>query len=217
MAPELVIFDCDGVLVDSEAIANRILHEALVKRGWQLDARQTSDRFTGRRMVDCLEEIENALIEKPTPAFWREVQLTTFAAFDNELEAVEGIHEVIETLKVQDIPFCVASSGSLEKMRKTLGLTELLSFFEAHMFSAADVGIGKPAPDLFLHAAKSMDRMPHQCLVIEDSLPGVQAGQAAGMQVFGYSRHTPDHTLSPYCTATFDSMYRVRDMLTSLF
>lgn len=210
MPEYLVIFDCDGVLVDSEPIANRVFHEALTSLGVKLSPEETMDRFTGRSLKDCIEEIEILTNNRTDEEFWKNLQGKTFDAFEQELEPVAGITEVVKKLSW---PFCVASSGSISKMKKTLGLTGLLPYFDGKLFSAQDIGNGKPAPDIFLHAADSMSFPPHRCFVVEDSLPGVQAGQRAGMQVFGYTRHTPSEKLSDFCCETFSHMDKLVSIL----
>lgn len=185
MTFDLVIFDCDGVLVDSEPIANRVFAEALNSIGLEIDYDEVCRRFIGRTMDHCVAEAEE-LLGRPVPSNFLEiVQESTFKAFrDEQLRAVDGVAELVDGLAT---PSCVASSGEIQKIRMTLGLTGLLERFEGRLFSAQQVERGKPFPDLFLHAARVMGADPSRCVVIEDSLPGVQAGCAAGMQVFGYA------------------------------
>ena len=180
LAPQLIIFDCDGVLVDSELIANRILQQGLEELGLSLSLEETLSRYTGRSFQDLVGVVETEL-SAPVPAgFWRKLQQTTYDRFRQELQPVQGAADLLAGLR---LPFCVASSGSEEKIRLSLQVTGLLKWFQdgSRIFSAARVAAGKPAPDLFLHAAAAMDTLPGACLVIEDSVPGVQAGLAAGM------------------------------------
>lgn len=184
-APLLVIFDCDGVLVDSEPPANRVLSEAIAQLGLPATFESVTERFKGRSLFDCVKLIESDL-GRPVPAdFLTRLNERTFAAFRDELEAVPGVRAALEGLS---LPRCVASSGSHEKMRFTLGLTGLLPWFEPHLFSATQVEHGKPAPDLFLFAAKSMGVPAERCVVVEDSVPGVCGAVAAGMRVLGFAR-----------------------------
>lgn len=181
--PELVIFDCDGVLVDTELPANRILQEGLAELGLSLSLPETMARFTGRSFPDIRRALSAELPKAAPEGFWAGLQAKTFAAFDAGLLPVAGAAELLQTLAGQlCLPFCVASSGSHRKIRHALGAAGLLQWFDdARIFSAEDVLRGKPAPDLFLHAAGALGALPSSCLVIEDSLPGMRAGLAAGI------------------------------------
>jgi HAD superfamily hydrolase (TIGR01509 family) len=179
-----VIFDCDGVLVDSEPIANRVFSQMLGEVGLPMSYEETVRTFVGRSVATCVGMVEER-IGRPVPEGWVDAwHQRTLDAFSRDLRAVDGVEAVLEGLTV---PFCVASSGEPAKMRFTLGMTGLLPRFEGRMFSAVEVPRGKPAPDLFLHAARRMGATPEHCAVIEDSAVGVQAGAAAGMTVFGYA------------------------------
>ena len=202
----VVIFDCDGVLVDSEPLANAVMADALADIGLPLSSDEVTERFVGLSMQSCLRLIEEEL-GQPAPAwFLPRLQAKTWAAFDAGLDAVRGVEAAIDHL---DIPFCVASSGSLEKMRKTLGLTGLLQRFEGRMFSAEQVERGKPAPDLFLHAAAAMGASASRCTVVEDSVPGAQAGVAAGMRVLGYAERADAARLERAGAEVFFDMARL--------
>ncbi len=181
---ELIIFDCDGVLVDSESIANRILARMLNDLGLPIGYEETRQSFVGRSMSSCVHIIEERLGRAVPTDFIQTYNTRSFAAFEKELDPVPGVAEVLERIRY---PVCVASSASHEKMQRTLGVTGLLPVFENRMFSATEVGRGKPDPALFLHAARSMGAVPAACAVVEDTLVGVQAGRAAGMPVFGYA------------------------------
>ncbi len=184
LAPRLVIFDCDGVLVDSETAANRLLCEAVNEAGWPITIGETHSVFNGRTMASCVEIIEKRL-GWPLPAdFLDRLEERTFAAFRKELRPVPGVREAIGRIDLAD---CVASSGAIEKMRLTLGLTGMLDHFDGRLFSAQEVARGKPAPDIFLHAAARMGVAPQHCIVVEDAVPGVEAGRAAGMRVLAYA------------------------------
>jgi HAD superfamily hydrolase (TIGR01509 family) len=179
-----VIFDCDGVLVDSEPIANRVFSQMLGEVGLPMSYEETVRTFIGRSAATCVGMVEER-IGRPVPEGWVDAwRQRTLDAFSHELRAVNGVEAVLDGLTV---PFCVASSGEPAKMRFTLGMTGLLPRFEGRMFSAVEVPRGKPAPDLFLHAARRMGAAPERCAVIEDTAVGVQAGAAAGMTVFGYA------------------------------
>ncbi|WP_385620827.1 HAD family hydrolase [Streptomyces sp. P8-A8] len=209
-APELVIFDCDGVLVDSERIAVRIEVQIGAELGWPLTADEVIEKFVGRSNKSISELVDARLPGKS--AAWQERYETLHReAVDRELVAVEGIHEALAAIA---LPTCVASSGSHEKMRHTLGHTGLYAHFEGRIFSATEVEHGKPAPDLFLHAARRMGVEPAACAVVEDSKYGVQAARSAGMRAFGYAGGlTPAHWLEGPDTVVFDDMRKLPSLL----
>ena len=183
-----VIFDCDGVLVDSEPASNRVLAEMLSEFGLPMTAEQTVAAFLGRGWTTVSEHVLREA-GRPLPDDFHDRYLDAmFAAFEAELEPVAG---VVEALDAIDIPSCVASSGPIEKIRWTLGHTGLLERFDGRIFSATEVEHGKPAPDLFLHAAATLGWEPAECAVVEDSRAGVEAALAAGMTPFGYAAVTP--------------------------
>jgi HAD superfamily hydrolase (TIGR01509 family) len=188
----LVIFDCDGVLVDSELITNRVFVRMLNELGLALSLEDMFERFVGRSMPQCLEIIAG-LLGRPVPQqFVEEYQAQSAAALKTELKAVPDIETVLATIR---IPYCVASSGTHEKMQTTLGVTGLLPQFRGKMYSVTEVAQSKPFPDVFLHAARQQGVMPADCAVIEDTPTGVRAGVAAGMTVFGYCALTPKQRL----------------------
>lgn len=182
----LVIFDCDGVLVDSETIASSVFAKHLTQAGFPHTAEECLVRFTGLSLDSCRVLIESEFRALLPEGFFLRLQRETFARFSEELQPVPGVVDVLEFLRDQQWPCCVASSGSHEKMAMTLEKTGLRKYFGDRVFSANDVLHGKPAPDLFLHAALSQGCQPARCIVIEDSVPGVVAGLAAGMQVCAY-------------------------------
>jgi len=185
----LVIFDCDGVLVDSETLGNRVLVEMIADLGLYIDVEEAVSMFRGCKMAECIREVERRL-GRPVPnTFVTDLRSRTADAFRRELRAVEGIGDVIDALEV---PICVASSGPAEKIRLSLELTGLLPWFEGRIFSSYDLGVWKPDPGLFLHAARTMGVAPAASAVVEDSVPGVQAGIAAGMSVFGFAADRED-------------------------
>lgn len=192
MAPHLLIFDCDGVLVDSEPIANSVMTRFLREEGLSIDLDQVIERFVGRSMPSCVDEIE-ALLGRPLAPDWVDrLQAETFERFREELRPVRGVHDVIRAAAELGWHDCVASSGEHEKLTLTLSLTGLLDHFRGRIFSASEVLNGKPAPDLFLHAAGSMGVPAGACTVVEDSEPGVRAALAAGMRAFGYTAGDTD-------------------------
>ncbi len=187
MKIELVIFDCDGVLVDSEPIANQILAEELSRMGLPTTYSGSMRFYMGKSEKDCLDLITEKLGGSPPPNLLKNYHSRTKIAFAEELKPVSGIAEALTR-----IPFakCVGSSGSHQKIQTSLSQTGLKPFFKKHIFSASDVKRGKPHPDLFLYAAEKMKVTPDTCVVIEDSVPGVTAAKAAGMRVFGYAALT---------------------------
>ncbi|MEU7062680.1 HAD family hydrolase [Streptomyces sp. NPDC046161] len=203
-AIELVIFDCDGVLVDSERIAARVQVALGAELGWPLTEDEVVDRFIGRSHAAIREQVA-ARLGEDTAATWSErFERLHREAVDAELAPVDGLPEALDALT---LPTCVASSGSHEKMRHTLGRTGLYERFAGRIFSATDVSRGKPAPDLFLHAARHMGVDPAACVVVEDSRPGVRAARAAGMRSFGYAGGlTPAERLEGPGTTVFHDM-----------
>jgi HAD superfamily hydrolase (TIGR01509 family) len=211
---QLVIFDCDGVLVDSEPISLRTFTEALHDLGLDLSEEQMFDNFVGYSMKHCMEVVHK-LLGRPAPEnFVAQLQARTFERFKAELKPMPGIAQALDDLEELRIPFCVASSGAHEKMRTTLGITGLLPRFEGKMFSATQVARGKPAPDVYLFAAEKMGVEPGRCVVVEDAPPGVQAGVAAGIRVLGFCAHTPRAKLEAAgAHVLFDDMRRVAELV----
>lgn len=180
----LVIFDCDGVLVNSEPIANRILARALTHEGYPCTFEESILRFVGRDLTSIIDQVEGDLGRKLSDGFCEHLRTKTYAAFRKHLEPVSGISGALDRIL---FPKCVASSGAPEKIQLSLTVTGLRHHFGDALFSTQQVHRGKPYPDLFLHAALQFDIRPHACVVIEDSVPGVTGARAAGMKVFGYS------------------------------
>jgi HAD superfamily hydrolase (TIGR01509 family) len=181
---DLIIFDCDGILIDSELLANRSEVEFLRTFGIEFDLSDYMDRFVGKNTKDVLKGIELLHGMKLSKESWELVEDNTFKVFRSGLKPITGIFELLAST---DKAKCVASSSSLERLDLTLRITGLFDRFSPHIFSAEQVDRGKPAPDLFLFAAKQMQVHPNRCVVIEDSLTGVRAGVAAGMTVLGYT------------------------------
>jgi HAD superfamily hydrolase (TIGR01509 family) len=185
---ELLIFDCDGVLVDSERITNRVFAQMLQELGLAVTLDEMFERFVGRSMAHCLEIIAGLLGHMPPPDFVDNYHVRTRAALVSELKPIPGI---IDALNQIELPYCVASSGDHDKMRMTLGMTGLLPRFEGRLFSVKEVAHSKPAPDVYLYAASKFGVEPQACAVVEDTPIGVAAGVAAGMTVYGYAALTP--------------------------
>jgi HAD superfamily hydrolase (TIGR01509 family) len=184
----LVIFDCDGVLVDSEPLANASFSRALKAQGLDWSVEETMRRLMGRSLKSCVEICETEIGRKLPNDFVEKMQAVTYQSFrEAPLQPVAGVKDAVVALQKAGIDTCVASSGSPEKMRFTLGLTGLWDLFDGRIFSASQVPRGKPFPDLFLHAAIEMNVQPFACTVIEDSVPGIQAARSAGMRALAYA------------------------------
>ncbi len=180
----LVIFDCDGVLVDSEVISCRVHAEVLTRHGYPMTAEDVRQRFLGRSARDANLDIERELGRPLPEAYDSERRDALLAALAEGVEAIPHIHDVLDTLT---IPLCVASSGAHDKIFTTLSRTGLYQRFAPNIFSASQVSRSKPAPDLFLFAAQKMAVAPSRCLVVEDSISGILAARAAGMTVIGFT------------------------------
>jgi HAD superfamily hydrolase (TIGR01509 family) len=220
-SPALVIFDCDGVLVDSEPISIRILVEELAQIGYRIDETTAYERFLGR----SLAAVQTLLREEPGLELPKErldaMRARLFDSYRSELKAMPGIAEALDRLS---IPYCVASSSLPERIRISLEVTGLLPRFGSNIFSATMVREGKPAPDLFLHAALQMGVAADACLVIEDSEPGIAAALKASMRVFAFTggSHARHPTfgkrlaaLGPDCV--FEDMRELPDFIEKCF
>lgn len=197
MRYDLVIFDNDGVLVDSEPISNRLLAEYLTELGHPTSYEDSIRDYMGSAMHRIHDLIEERTGQRLPADFDGVFHTRVFAAFERELKAVGGAADVLERLAGEGVRYCVASSGSHERIRvghRTTGLDRW--FGDGRIFSSQDVGRGKPAPDLFLYAAERMGVAPERCVVVEDSPLGVQAAVAAGMDVLGFTAMTPADRLA---------------------
>jgi len=184
MTTELIIFDCDGVLIDSELIACRVDADYLQEIGIPITAEEIRDRYVGVSTATMLADLEARHKRRLPAGLTEELRLRVAAAFETELTAMPGIEDVLAWLTCRR---CVASSSSPERLRHSLSLVGLWPSFDPHVFSATQVANGKPAPDLFLYAAARMGTAPGTCLVVEDSVAGVQAASSAGMRVLGFT------------------------------
>ncbi|OEU85105.1 hydrolase [Streptomyces abyssalis] len=189
---DVVVFDNDGVLVDSEPISNRVLAEYLTELGHPTTFEESVRDYMGAAVHRIHDLVHQRSGRRLPDDFDETFHGRVFTAFGSELKAVDGVHEVLSKLDADGVPYCVASSGSHERIRVALRTTGLYERFgEGRIFSAQDVGRGKPAPDLFLFAAEKMGVRPERCAVVEDSPLGVQAALAAGMDVYAYTAMTP--------------------------
>jgi HAD superfamily hydrolase (TIGR01509 family) len=197
MRPDLIIFDCDGVLIDSEIISARMLVAALADRGVTIDLAYVARHFLGRSYPVVMQTIRQDFGLDLPPAFEEDYRERLLEGFRQSLQIMPGVRDVLERL---DVPFCVATSSSPRRVQTSLSLVGLWPIIQNRTFTASEVANGKPAPDLFLHAAARMGAAPAGCLVIEDSLTGIQAGLAAGMTVWrftGGSHMGPDTPPEP--------------------
>ncbi|MEU3845138.1 HAD family hydrolase [Streptomyces sp. NPDC028635] len=213
MRYELVIFDNDGVLVDSEPISNRHLAAYLTELGHPTTYEESIRDYMGSAMHRIHELVLERTGQRLPDDFDDVFHARVFAAFERELKPVPGMAGVLEKLAADGVPYCVASSGSHERIRvghRTTGLDRW--FDDARIFSSQDVGRGKPAPDLFLYAAERMGVAPERCVVVEDSPLGVQAAVAAGMDVLGFTAMTPAARLAG-ATQLFSEPGQLADLL----
>jgi HAD superfamily hydrolase (TIGR01509 family) len=203
---DLVIFDCDGVLVDSERLSIALDVEFLAGLGWPITEAEVVERWVGKTDVAMRREIEEHL-GRDIGTEWDAFSERYLAAFAADLVAVDGVADAVDAIQAAGYATCVASSGSHEKIRRNLTLTGLRDRFGERIYSGEDVEHGKPAPDLFLHAARSMGVAPEWTAVVEDSRHGVVAARAAGMWTFAYAGGvTPAGALEGEGTTVFDDM-----------
>ncbi|MBR1199897.1 HAD family hydrolase [Bradyrhizobium sp. AUGA SZCCT0240] len=216
MPPQLIIFDCDGVLVDSEVISCRAHAETLTRHGYPITADQVLQRFLGVSDREARLTIENETGRQLPDDFEAQVKTATLKFYEGDLQAIPHIGEAISAITLSK---CVASSGTPEKIRHGLTCAGLYDLLLPHIFSATQVNRGKPAPDLFLFAAEQMNIRPPQCLVIEDSVAGVTGGRAAGMTVLGFhggSHCGPGHAellRDAGAAVTFGDMRQLPDLI----
>jgi HAD superfamily hydrolase (TIGR01509 family) len=194
--PDLVIFDCDGVVLDSEVVACRVEAEMFTRAGYPMTAEDVAGRFIGRSVASVLVEVAAEFGRAPPPDFAERLLAETLARFGAELEAMPGIAAALDRLDTAGIKFAIASSSTQARLRAGLGQVGLWPRFAPHVYSAEQVARGKPAPDLFLLAADRLGVAPRRALVIEDSPLGIQGALAAGMTVVGFAgggHCRPDH------------------------
>jgi HAD superfamily hydrolase (TIGR01509 family) len=210
----LVVFDCDGVLVDSEVLCTEIEARLLTEMGFPHTQADVVARFMGRTDGDNFARIVELMGERGAEEFDARATEETREAFRTDLAPVAGVAEVLDALDAEGRPYCVASSGSHRRMRTTLGATGLWGRLEGRIYSADDVGRGKPWPDVFIHAAAAQGHPARACVVVEDSVSGVLAGVAAGMDVLGYSGGLADaDALAGAGAKTFGAMAELPDLI----
>jgi len=205
---DLIIFDCDGVLVDTEVIGNRLIAEALTEAGLPMSADGALHEFLGGKLTLIKIGAEEKLGRKLPDDWVDKIYEKQFAEYRRGLDKIPGIDAALDAIDAAGVTKCVGSNGPPNKMEVTLGVTGLLPRFEGRIFSADHVGVAKPAPDLYLHCAASLGAAPARCVVVEDSPRGATAGVAAGMTVFGYAGGDAevDELRAVGCAKVFTSM-----------
>lgn len=182
---ECIIFDCDGVLVDSEVINNRVLLEMTAEFGVNMDLTEAVEEFSGIRLKEAIKALQRRATRPFPESLEQDFRARTYEIFKKEMKAVPGVKAVLEGLK---IPFCVASSGPVEKIKLNLTVTGLIPYFENRIFSGYDIGSWKPDPGVFLYAAEKMGFDPSVCAVVEDSKAGITAAVRGGFTPYGYAK-----------------------------
>jgi len=207
--PDLVIFDCDGVLVDSELIFARVLAESLIALDFPTTIDEAITLGFGKNRVTLSAAVAARFGQALPDTFFETFAARSASAFEHELSPMVGVEDLLSALPM---PRCVASNGRLDRVRPRLAITGLLPFFDPHVFSASQVALGKPAPDLFLFAAQRLSARPGDCTVVEDSIPGVEAAIAAQIPVVGFcgGGHCPqdhaDRLIGAGCSRVFAKM-----------
>jgi beta-phosphoglucomutase-like phosphatase (HAD superfamily) len=209
----LVIFDCDGVLVDSEGLVNEVESGLLSELGIEVSPEQARALFKGKTVVENVLEVER-MFGGPIPVDWSyRLAMSTALVFVTRLRSVPLVQEVLEVLEETGVPRCVASQSPLPRVELSLRITGLARYFGEHVYTASMVKRPKPAPDLFLHAAAALGFSAGESVVIEDSPTGVLAARAAGMRVFGYAGAGESQALSGAGAVVFESMRELRGLL----
>jgi HAD superfamily hydrolase (TIGR01509 family) len=210
MRVQCIIFDCDGVLVDTEKIGNGILLSMASEYGFKMEIEEAYRNFNGRNLKDCFRHIEETIEHKLPDTFEEEYRQKSFEAFKTQVKPMEGVIDFIEKLQ---IPYCVASSGPVEKIRLNLQASGLLDKFEDKIFSSYQINSWKPEPGIFLHAAKEMGFGVKDCIVLEDSKAGVKAGISGGFKVYGFANGFNNTDLEEEGAVLFSSYEELSRML----
>ncbi len=214
MPNKLLIFDCDGVLVDTERIANQVLKECITEIGMELSFDDVLLHFKGRSAPDCVQILKEKFGVTPPEDFIETFRERSYARYEQETCPIPGIEDALKKLK--NYKMCVTSSSTHKKVHINLKRTGLEQYFDGNIFSAQDVQHGKPEPDLFLYAAEKNGVKPEECVVIEDSVHGVVAAINAGMKVLGYADLTSPERLQKAGAIPFSSMYQLPDLIISI-
>ncbi len=205
-----IIFDCDGVLVDSEAISAKIFREMAAELGFEIDFESVLEQITGTSMSDNLKFFSKNISGDLPENFESEFRKRSYEAFKTDLKPIKGIHELLEKIS---IPVGVASSGPVEKIKLNLTTTNLIDYFGDNIYSCYEIGSWKPEPEIYLHAAKKMGFKPGECAVIEDSLAGVQSAKAGGFNVFGFANDKNETAFKKLGATVFSDMAELGKML----
>lgn len=210
MKYKCIIFDCDGVLVDSEEISNSVLIEMANEIGANIKMAYAIENFAGKSLKSCFEHIEKVIGKSLPNTFEKEYRKKTFSLFKTDLKPIAGIHKLLDGIS---IPYCVASSGPVEKIKLNLTTTQLIDKFENRIFSSYEIGSWKPNPEIFEHTARNMGFKPSECAVIEDSIAGVIAGIKGGFDVYGFANKKNEAELKKEGAKVFFEMDKLLELL----
>ncbi|MEP5728729.1 MAG: HAD family phosphatase [Sulfitobacter sp.] len=210
--PDYVLFDCDGVLVDSETLTQILLSRELSRYGLNIAPDKMGEMFVGGTMAGVMQTAKDMGADLPDD--WLDyIYATLFAELAKQCEIIPGVHQMLDALDAAGVGFATCSNGPMSKMDVTLRRTGLWDRFEGRIFSAHDCAAAKPAPDVYLKAAVFAGVDPAQCAVVEDSATGAKAGRAAGMRCFGYAAQTNPSKLTPICHEVFTDMLALPEVL----
>ena len=210
MKYKCIIFDCDGILVDSERISAKVFQSMMRELGVELEFETVLEQITGTSMKENLRFFSNHLGKSLPDDFESEFRKRSYKAFKTDLQPITGVHELLDKIK---IPVGVASSGPVEKINQNLETTNLIHYFGKNIFSSYEIGSWKPEPDIYLNAAKNMGFKPENCAVIEDSLVGVQAAKAGNFKVYALSNKKQDNAFKKLGATVFSDMKELGNLL----
>lgn len=210
MKYKCVIFDCDGVLVDSEKISNHVLIEMFASQGVKLDFNYATEHFSGTSLKEIFSFLEEQTRKELPEGFMEDYRKRTFELFKTNLKPINGVEDVLKKLK---IPICVASSGPMKKILLNLATTGLVHYFNDNIFSSYEIKKWKPDPGIFIYAADNMGFKIQDCAVIEDSIAGVKAGIAGGFDVYAYSKPKNKNQLEKEGAKVFEEMGELLELL----
>ena len=210
MAPKCIIFDCDGTLVDSEYLTNSVIAKMAGELGVKMTAEEATATFGGKTLDAVIYGMKERSGKELPPEWLPRLVKKVSDAYKKDLRAMDGIDRVLQYIS---IPVCVASNGQPKHVEGSLTVTNLIDYFEDNIFTASDVGIPKPAPDLFLYAAEKMKFKPEECVVIEDSIAGVTAAVRANIKVYGLIKMCSAEELEKAGAIPFSSMTELPDLL----
>ena len=210
MKYKCIIFDCDGVLVDSEAISAKVFREMIFELGFEIDFETVLEQITGTSMKENLKFFSEFIHGELPTDFESEFRKRSYEAFKTELQPITGIREILDRIK---IPIGVASSGPVEKIKSNLITTNLIQYFDDNIFSSYEIGSWKPEPEIYIHAVKKMGFQPEECAVIEDSEVGIKAAIAGGFDVFGFTHGKNKTIFKELGITVFSEMKELFDLL----